>query len=89
MSRLISVFIRVVRVFHISFLLIFSLFSAVKEISHEINGLRSLSKDQSLSLKSEAFSILKRESKDSVACRFKGDNLLCSDKNCCFLVIFK
>lgn len=61
--------------------------SAVKEVSHKIKGLRSLSMDQSSSLKSEVFSILKRESKDVVACKFKGDNLLWSNKNCCFLVI--
>jgi len=58
-------------------------------MSHDINGLRSLSIDQLSSLKSEAFSILKRESKDIVACKFKGDNLLCSNKNCCFFVILK
>ena len=54
-----------------------------------MNGLRSLSIDQLLSLKIDALSILKRESKDVVACRFEGDNLLCSDKNSCFLDIFK
>jgi len=54
-----------------------------------MNGLRSLSIDQLLSLKIDAFSVLKRESKDVVACRFMGDNLLCSDKNCCFLDIFE
>ncbi len=69
--------------------LIFSFSSAVKEVSHKIKGLRSLSIDQSSFLKSEVFSILKRESKDIVACKFKGDNLLCSNKNCCFLVILK
>ena len=67
----------------------FSFSPTAKEVSHKINGLRSLSIDQLSSLKSEAFSILKRESKDVVACKFKGDNLLCSNKNCCFLVIFK
>ena len=60
-----------------------------KEVSHKINGLRSLSKDQLSSLKSEIFSILKRESKDAVACKSRGDSLLCSDKKCCFLVILK
>jgi len=74
---------------HIFFFLIFSFSSVVKEVSHRIKGLRSLSIDQSLSLNIFAFSILKRDSKSIVACKFEGDNLLCSDKNCCFLVIFK
>ena len=38
--------------------------------------------DQFSSLKSDAFSILKRESKEVVALKFSGDNLLCSSKNC-------
>jgi len=74
---------------HIFFFLIFSFSSTVREVSHKINGLRSLSIDQLSSLKSAAFSILKWESKDIVACKFKGDNLLCSNKNCCFLVIYR
>ena len=74
---------------HIFFFLIFSFSPAVREVSHKINGLLSLSKDQFSSLKSEAFSVLKWESKGIVACRFKGDNLLCSNKNCCFLVIYR
>jgi len=61
---------------YISFLLIFSFSSAVKEVNHKIKGLRSLSIGQSLSLKSEVFSILKRESKDVVVCKLKGDNTL-------------
>jgi len=44
--------------------------------------------DQLLFLKSDGFSFLKRESKDIVACRFAGANLLCFNKNFCFLVIF-
>ena len=63
----------------------FSFSFDVKEVSHKTNGLRSLSMGQLLSLKSNAFSVLKRESKDIVACRFNGDNLLCSSKNCSFL----
>jgi hypothetical protein len=76
-----------IKVYHISFFLIFDFSSTVKEVSHIMNGLLSLSKDQLSSLKSEAFSILKRESKGVVACRFVGDSLLCSNKNCCFGVI--
>jgi len=41
--------------------------------------------DQVSSLKSVAFSILKRESKGMVALRLTGDNLLCSSKNSSFL----
>jgi len=89
MPCFVSVVVWVVRVFHIFFFSIFYFFSAVKEVSQKINGLRSLSIDQLLSLKRKVFSILKRESKDVVACKFKGDSLLCSDKNCCFLVILK
>lgn len=43
--------------------------------------------DQSLSLKSSGLSILKRESKEIVACRLSGDSLLCSSKNFSFFVI--
>lgn len=52
-----------------------------------MNGLRSLSRDQSLFLKRGALSILKRESKDTVACKLMGESLLCSNKNFCFGVI--
>jgi len=57
-----------------------------KEVSHRINGLLSLSMDQSFPSpsKRKAFSTLKRESKEMVARRFMGDNLLCSSKNCSF-----
>jgi len=71
---------------HIFSFLIFSFPPDDKEVSHKINGLRILSIGQSLSLKIDALSILKRESKDIVACRFKGDSLLCSDKNSSFVV---
>ena len=64
-----------------------ALSSCVSEVSHSINGLLSLSTDQSLSLKSVDFSILKRESISVVACKLIGDNLLCSSKNFCFAVI--
>src|SRR3989338_9129702 len=60
---------------------------SVKEVSHKRKGRRSLSIDQSSFLKSKVFSILKRESSDVVACKFKGDSLLWSNKNCCFGVI--
>jgi len=66
-----------------SFIFFFSPY--LEEVSHKINGLRSLSIDQFLFLKSDAFSIRKRESKGIVALRFAGDNLLCSSKNCSFL----
>jgi len=58
-----------------------------KEVSHRINGLLSLSMDQSFlsPSKRKAFSTLKRESREMVARRFMGDNLLCSSKNCSFL----
>lgn len=53
-----------------------------------MNGLLSLSMDQSLPLlKKDAFSALKQESKGIVACKFGGDSLLCACKNCSFLVI--
>lgn len=77
------------RILHIFSFLIFSFPNGGKEVSQKTNGLRSLSTDQLSSLKRDAFSTLKRESMDSVACKFNGDNLLCSDKNCCFLVILK
>ena len=77
-------------IFHNNVLFLMSFFSSeVKEVSHKTNGLRSFSIDQLLSLKSDAFSILKRDSRYVVACRFSGDNWLCSNKNCCFLVILK
>ena len=88
MSRSVSALVLVAWVLHMfSFFLIFSFSSRVREVSHKINGLRSLSIGQLLSLKSDALSALKQESKNIVACRCKGDNLLCSDKNCCFFVI--
>ncbi len=62
--------------------------SGVKDKSHKMNGLLCLSIDQSSPLlKTEVFSALKQESKGIVACRFDGDSLLCSSKNCSFLVI--
>ena len=71
-----------------AYLSLISLFSSVvKEVSHKINGRRSLSIDQLSSLKSVAFSVLKRASKKVVACKVKGDNLLWSNKNCCFFVM--
>ena len=54
----------------------FSFSCQTKEVSHKMKGLRSLSIDQFSSLNSDAFSILKRESRSGVACRFKGDSLL-------------
>lgn len=51
-----------------------------------MNGLLSLSIDHSLSLNSDAFSILKRESIPIVVCKSKEDNSLCPNKNCCFLL---
>jgi len=60
-----------------------------KEVSQKINGLLSLSIDQLLSLNIFAFSILKRDSKAIVACKFMGDNLLCSDKKFSFFVIVR
>ena len=72
---------------YIFFFLIFAFSSEVKEVSHKINGLRSFSIDQLSSLKRDIFCVLKQESNGKVACRFKGDNLLWSNKNCCFLVI--
>ena len=62
-----------------------SFFPKSKEVSQKTNGLLSLSMDQVSSLKSEAFSFLKRESKGIVALRLAGDNLLCSFRNCSFL----
>jgi len=61
--------------------------SGVREINHNMNGLLSLSIDQSLLLKSVGFSTRKRESKAGVACKCLGDNLLCSAKNFCLAVI--
>ena len=90
-----SGFVFVFFIFHIFFNLIFYLTttfyfsSAFEDVSQKMNGLRSFSIDQSLSLKIAFFSILKRVNKSNVACKFVGDNLLCSNKNCCFLVILK
>lgn len=67
----------------------FSFSAGVKDASHIKKGLLNFSIDHSLSLKSIGFSIRKRESKDIVAFKPWGDNLLCSSKNCCFLVISK
>ena len=61
----------------------------VRDVSQKMKGRRSLSMDQLLSLKSVAFSILKRVSMEAVACMSKEASLLCSDKNCCFLVIMR
>jgi len=88
MSCSISVIIFILFVFHNLFILIYIFFLFRKDESHTINGLRSLSISQLLSLKSEAFSILKRESKGIVACKFEGDSLLCSNKNCSLLVFW-
>ncbi len=46
----------------------------MEEVSHKTNGLLSLSIDQLSSLKSDAFSILKRESKRRFACKSEEDN---------------
>jgi hypothetical protein len=53
-----------------------------KEVSQQMNGLLSFSTGQSSPLKSDAFSALKRNSKEIVARKFEGANLLCSAKNC-------
>ena len=88
MPRSISVIIFILFVFHNLFSLIYIFFLFRKDENHKINGLRSLSIDQLSFLKSEAFSILKRESKGIVACKFEGDSLLCSNKNCSLLVFW-
>ena len=67
----------------------FSFSKEVKEVNHKTNGLLNLSIDQLSSSKREAFSILKRDNKGIVACKFTGESLLCSNKNVCFLVISK
>ena len=87
-SCFISAIIFILFVFHNLFSLIYIFFLFRKDESHKINGLRSLSIGQLSSLKSEAFSILKRESKGIVACKFEGDSLLCSNKNCSLLVFW-
>ncbi len=56
------------------FLLILAFSSGLKEVSHKINGRRNFSIDQSLFLKSDIFSTLKRESKGFVACKFEGES---------------
>jgi len=72
---------------HSSLFYDFSFLSVGKERSHEIRGILSLSMDQSSSFKRGLFSSLKRLSKTKVACNFKGDNLLCSIKNCSLLIV--
>ena len=65
---------------------IFARSSSENEVSHRINGSRSLSMLQSASLNSDALSIRKRESIDLVTCNFADASLLCSITNCCFLL---
>ena len=70
------------------FSLLMSCFSlVVKDVNQKMKGRRSLSMDQFLSLKSGALSVLKWDSKESVACISGEANRLCSSKNCCFFVI--
>ncbi|RLC34344.1 MAG: hypothetical protein DRZ76_02860 [Candidatus Nealsonbacteria bacterium] len=59
----------------------------LKEVSQKMKGRRSLSRGHFLPLKSDGFSVLKRVSKDMVACRFSGDSLLCSARKFLFEVI--
>src|SRR3989344_3393424 len=68
-------------------LMISSFSLGVSEVSQKMKGRRSLSMDQFLSLKRDAFSILNRVSMEAVACMSKEASRLCSDKNCCFFVI--
>jgi hypothetical protein len=73
-------------VFHnLSDLIYFFSFSKAKAVSHIIKGFRYFSMDQLSSLKSEALSILKRESKEVLALKLKGDDLLYCSKNSSFL----
>jgi len=65
---------------------IFFLSSKEKEVSQKIRGLLSFSIDQSVFLKSPGFSNLKRERASVVTCKLRGESLLCSRKNCCFLL---
>lgn len=60
--------------------LMFFISFSFNEVSHIINGRRTLSTDQSQFLQRPGFSTSKRESSFIVACKPSGDNLLCSAK---------
>lgn len=77
----VSVFIRIVRIFHTSPRLMVLILSAFIEVSHIIKGLRTLSIDQLLFRQRAGFSASKQASNWTVARKSIEDNLLCSSKN--------